>query len=102
MRRNPGKGFAVFRELPDIADENMLAILAEILPIGFGGIFVPLAGEHAFAAYVFEADPQPADAREQVDETESCVFHGFWLASAIISSMSMTSFAGAFSPDSYL
>ena len=76
MCRDSGKGFAVFRELPDITGKNMLAILAEILPIGFGGKFVLLAGEHAFAAYVFEADPQPAYACEKVDETETCVFHG--------------------------
>ena len=57
--------------LGNVAVDQMA--VAEIFGIGFLGIAVPLAGEHAAPVDLLERLTEAADAGEQIDEVE-CAF----------------------------
>ena len=56
------------RQLGDVPVDGMFT--PEIREVGLLGILVPLAGEDTRPSDLLEANPQPTDAREQVDESE--------------------------------
>ena len=61
VRRDVGYGHGM-----DVA----MGFLAEVRLVGLPGILVPVAGEDALRARLLEGDAEPADAAEQVNETQ--------------------------------